>query len=158
MNKFNFHHIKLQIAQTKRELPVLLANQAQNYFTETFTKGGIGDEKWKEVNRRTPDTNEYKYPKFKGLQRRTSPILSGAGWRIRGGELRRRVARSIVNAQWQQIRLVVDLPYAEIHNKGGQAGRNHATTIPARPFIKQTRELGVMQERTIKKTMDKIWS
>jgi hypothetical protein len=150
MSKFNFHIVKQKLAQTKRELPIVLANQAQNYFAGTFEKGGIGDEKWQEVKRRTPGTSEYKYPKAKGLQRRTSPILVGAGWKKRGGTLRRRVARSIANAQWHQVRLVVDLPYAKAQNEG-------TDDIPARPYIKQTKELTGMQEKTINKTMNKIW-
>lgn len=31
-----------------------------------------------------------------------------------------------------------NLVYAAIHNFGGQAGRNHAVTIPARPFLQLT--------------------
>jgi hypothetical protein len=150
MGGFNFGEVKVKLERTKRELPILLANQAQNYFTDTFEKGGIAGQKWEEVNRRKPVTNEYKYPKTKGLQRRNSPILVGAGWKIRGGTLRRKVARSIQSATWQQVRLVVDLPYANAQNEGTEH-------IPARPYIKQTTELTGMQESKIKQYMDKIW-
>lgn len=33
-----------------------------------------------------------------------------------------------------------NLEYARIHQKGGMTGRNHATRIPARPYLKLTRQ------------------
>ena len=48
------------------------------------------------------------------------------------GNLRRKVARSISDARWDKVRLVVDLPYAEYHNEG-------TDNIPARPYMKQTK-------------------
>lgn len=150
MSKWGLIEIKAKMAQTKRELPVLLAKQAENYFTDTFKKGGLDTEKWKEVQRRIPGTPEYKYPKLRGLQRRTSPILVGAGYGARGGTLRRKVSRSTTNATWDKVRLMVDLPYAKAQNEGNA----HLT---ARPFMKHTNELGKMQESKIKTTLDKIW-
>ena len=142
--KFEFNKLRRNILRTKRELPVVLANLTQNHFAESFTKGALDANKWKEVNRRIAGTREFKYPKTKGLSRRTSPIL------VRTGNLRRKVQRSIVNAQWQQIRLVVDLPYASAHNEG-------TDNIEARPFMIQTEKLAKIQEAKIKTTMDKIW-
>lgn len=149
-NKFNLHIVKAKLAQTKRELPVTLAKQAVNYFTDTFTNQGIAGKKWQEVQRRTPGTKEYKYPKFKGLQRRTSPILVGKGWKKRGGKLRRKVSRCITNKTWDMVRLAVDLPYAEAQNDG-------TDTIPARPYMKQTPELEKEQIKTINTYIDKLW-
>lgn len=142
--KFNFDVIKRNLEQTKRELPVVLAKQTENYFTASFKKGALGDEKWPEVERRKIGTSAYKYPKTKGLSRRTSPIL------VRRGILRGRVSNSIRNANWNQIKLTVDLPYAMFLQEG-------TDTIPARPFMKQTNELATMQKSTITKTMNRIW-
>ena len=142
--RFNFDVIKRNLEQTKRELPVLLAKQAENYFTGSFKKGALGNDKWPEVERRKVGTSAYKYPKKKGLSRRTSPIL------VRRGILRGRVSNSIRNANWNQIKLIVDLPYAMFNQEG-------TDTIPARPFMKQTTELGNMQKSTITKTMNRIW-
>ncbi len=143
--KFNFDLIKRNLEQTKRELPVVLAKQAENYFTDSFKKGALGSEnKWPEVERRKVGTSAYKYPKTKGLSRRTSPIL------VRRAILRRAVSNSIRNANWNQIKLTVDLPYAMFNQEG-------TDTIPARPFMKQTNELGNLQKTTITKTMNRIW-
>ena len=157
MNRFNFQQIKANLEKTKRELPMKLSAQAENHFAEAFTKGGLDEYKWKEVNRRIDGTKEYKYkPKGNNISQsawHSNPILVGEG------RLRAKVANSAVERTWQRIRLVVSgLDYAAIHNEGGQAGRNHATTIPARPFMKQTATLTTMQTSLIREYMDKIWN
>lgn len=47
---------------------------------------------------------------------------------------------SSINPQWDADRATVGtgLEYAAIHQFGGQAGRNRAVTIPARPFLQLT--------------------
>jgi phage gpG-like protein len=160
MNRFNFEEVKQKLDQTKREVLVLLSTQAQNYFLSSFKKQGFNGENWQEVQRRIPGTKAYKYPKTKGLQRRTSPILVGAGYKIRGGTLRRAVSMmartsTIGNGT---LKMVVDLPYASAQNKGTKnAGRNHSITIPERRFVGQTQELTDKQSKLISKTVDKIW-
>jgi len=154
MNRFNLQQVKANLERTKRELPMKLSAQAENHFAESFTKGGLDEYKWKEVNRRIDGTKEYKY-KPKGISEsawHSNPILVGTG------TLRRKVAKSAVERTFQRIRLQVDLPYASIHNEGGQAGRNHTSTIPARPFMKQTTTLTSMQTELIREYMDKIWN
>lgn len=180
-NRFNFDQVKQNLERTKRELPVRLAKQAENYFTASFTKQGFDGKKWKEVNRRIPGTYEYKYPKSKGLTRRTKPILIGSG------ALRRAVSNSIRNATFELVELQVDLPYAQIHNQGGTINigahkkvihfngkkfskiskATHAQKVdvgaysvvmPKRTFMKQTNELTVMQDKTIKTAIDRIWA
>lgn len=148
---FQFDVVRQKLALTKRVLPVKLAKQAENHFTESFTKGGLDNYKWQEVQRRTQGTRAYKYPSKPKRSSRTSPIL------VRTGNLRRKVSRSIHSSTWDNIRLVVDLPYAAIQNEGGYAGRNHSAKIPARPFMKQTDKLTTMQKALIKSEMDKIW-
>jgi phage gpG-like protein len=143
-NPFNLNIVQQRLAMTKRALPILMAKQAENYFTASFTKQQLGNYKWKEVNRRKPGTNEYKYPKRKGLARRKKPILVGTG------TLRRKVSNSIREADWSRVKLTVDLPYANIHNEGGE-------NIDARPFMKQTPELTLMQKNKITTTLNKIW-
>ena len=116
-NKFNFKQVKANLNKTKRELPIKLAAQAENHFAEAFDKGGLDEYKWKEVNRRIDGTKEYKY-KPKGISlsaNQNNPILVGKG------TLRRKVARSAVERTFQRTRLVVDLPYAAIHNEGGES-------------------------------------
>jgi phage gpG-like protein len=143
-SKFNFDRVKANLARTKRELPIVLAKLTENHFTDSFKKGALDEHKWEEVQRRINGTPEYKYPKKKGLSRRTSPIL------VRSGSLRTKVSRSITNATWQQVRLAVDLPYAEAQNNG----TDH---IVARPFMIQTNALEKEQLKVINDQMIKIW-
>jgi len=152
MNKFNFEQVQKKLVQSRRELLVLLSNQAQNYFADSFQKQGFNGEPWKEVQRRDPKTKAYKYPKTRGLQRRTSPILVGAGYKVRGGILRRAVSTMARTAQisTNRLRMVVDIDYAEYLNKGTEK-------MPRRQFVGQTEELTRMQKEKINEIMTRIW-
>lgn len=142
---FKIQKLLNDIRTFKRKVPTLLANQAQTYFVKSFDTSGLdGEPKWKEVKRRMQGTNEYKYPKLKGLTRRTKPILTMTG------TLRRRVNNSIKVATWPKIELLVDLPYAKAQNEGN-------SKIDARPFMKQTNKLAKMQSELIEKNMNKIF-
>lgn len=145
-DKFKFRKLKVNLAKMKHDLPVILANQAQNYFVSSFKKQGWDDTGWKEVKRRQPGTDEYKYPKFKGLSRRTSPIL------VRTGRLRRAVSNSIRNATFQSVRLVVDLPYAAAHNDG-----DSENNIPKRHYMGNSPILVQEQRKKIKSFINKTW-
>jgi hypothetical protein len=156
--QFNFEHVKIKIKETEREALVLLTNQAQNYFLDSFAKQGFDGTPWQEVKRRQPDTAEYKYPAKKGLQRRTNPILTGSGYKIRGGTLRRAVSNMARTADVRpsagggisNIRMVVDLPYAEVLNEGGK-------NMPKREYVGQTSELTRMQHDKIEQIFKKVW-
>jgi len=145
-NKFHFNRLRTNLLRMKSELPVILANHAQNYFVSSFTKQGWDGQQWKEVNRRTPGTDEYKYPKLKGLSRRTSPIL------VRTGRLRRAVSNSIRSATFQSVRLVVDLPQANAINEG-----DSKINMPRRRFMGNSPKLVEEQKQKIKKYINKSW-
>ena len=140
-----FEDVKHKIEQTKDVLPKVIANQAQNYFVMSWRNQGFDGNRWQEVRRRIEGTDEYKYPIKKGLSRRTKPILIG-----KTGRLRRKVANSVVLANWNMIRLVVDLPYAAAHNEG-------TDNIPQRQFMGQTNELTKMQRQRIDSFFDQVW-
>ena len=144
MSKFDFKEVLGKVEQTKKVLPKKLANMTQNYFVLSWKKQGFDNKSWLQVNRRKPGTPEFKYPKTKGLTRRTKPIL------VASGELRRRVANSVVVADWDNIKLVVDLPYAAAMNEGTK-------TTPSRPFVGQTNELTNKQYNMIENFFDKVW-
>lgn len=153
MSKFNFERVKQNLEQVKKELPVLLANDAQAYFLGSFKNQGWNGTNWKDVKRRDPDTNEYKYPKFKGLSRRTMPILQGTG------RLRREVSLLSGNARIKHDRfnftVVLTLndsvvPYGKYHNDGD--GK-----IPQRKFMGDSPELRKILRRRIDTYLDKIW-
>lgn len=138
-NKFHFDRVIANMEQVKMELPVRLAKQAENYFLGGWKKQGFDGEKWPEVQRRIPGTNAWKYPKNKGLSRRTKPIMVGTG------DTRRKVSNSMRDATWERIRLIVDSGYAKFLNEGRF------------PFMFQTDELKKMQLGLINKTIDTIW-
>ncbi len=162
LSKFNFDEVKKRLELSRRELLVLLSNQAQNYFLRSFKNQGFDGQAWENVKRREEGTPEYKYPKTKGLQRRSQPILTGAGWKKRGGTLRRAVSNMARTAEIDnnRFRMIVDLPYAAIHNEGGEgkAFGKYPFTMPRRQFIGQTQELTTMQRGQIDKTIKKIWN
>jgi len=145
-NKFRFEQLKMNLLKMKSELPVVLANHAQNFFVRSFKSQSWDGQAWKEVKRRQEDTSEYKYPKFKGLSRRTSPIL------VRTGALRRAVSNSIRSATFQSIRLVVDLPYAAVHNDGDET-----VNISRRRYMGNSPILMQEQRQKIKLYVNKMW-
>ena len=167
-DKFNLEEITKRLQSAERETLVLLSNQAQNYFLSSFKNQGFDGKPWEEVQRRTEGTNAYKYPKTKGLQRRTSQSLVGAGFKIRGGTLRRAVSSMADTAQittsggggTSKLRMVVDVStisenkksynYAVAHNEG-------TATIPQRKFVGQTAQLTEMQLAKIKEITKRIW-
>jgi len=151
MDKFGLDKVISNLARSQREVLVLLSNQASKYFLDSFTKQSWDGQSWKQVQRRESGTKAYKYPKTKGLQRRTSPILVGAGYKTRGGTLRRAVSTMARTAEVSsdKVRMIVDLPYAQRHNEG--------LDMPKRTFVGQTDDLTRMQIEKIKEIMDKIW-
>lgn len=145
-NKFHFERLRTNLVKMKHELPIILANHAQNFFVASFTKQGWDGVGWKEVNRRQPGTSEYKYPKFKGLSRRTSPIL------VRTGRLRRAVSNSIKSSTFQSVRLVVDLPQANAINEG-----DSKINLPRRRYMGNSPILMEQQQAKIKNYINKLF-
>lgn len=146
-NKFHTAQILNNLNKVKKTLPVVLANQAQNFFVDSFKNQGwtdVSKQNWKEVNRRIPGTKEYKYPKTKGLSRRTKPILTASG------KLRRAVGSSIRSATFERIALIVPLNYASYHNEG-------TDDIAKRQFMGDSKALREMQIKTLNQTIDGIW-
>ena len=116
------------LKKLKTELPVLLANQAQVYFTKTFKRQGFGGTPWKEVKRRTPGTPEYRWPRPPKASSRTSPI------NVRTGTLRRLMSNSIRSRSFDSVKLINAAEYATYVNDGTKYA-------PARPIMGQNQEL-----------------
>lgn len=139
-DRFKFQKIKNRVSLLKRDLPIALANAAENFFSKSFLNQGWDGKKWQEVQRRIPGTNAFKYPYKKDMGRRKRPILIGKG----ATKLRRAVANSARVKVWPTILLVVDLPYAKRHNEG-LAG------MPKRTFMKDSPLLRAKFQKIIKK-------
>lgn len=151
--KFNFDKVRQNIAQVKRDLPRLWANDAQNYYLAAFVNEGWNGGKWKEVKRREEDTSEYKYPMSKGLSRRTNKILIGTG------RLRQAVANSSGNAKINYstfdftVTLSLDtsvVPYATYINDG-------TPNMEQRKFFGDSPALRKILRDRIKRYMAKVW-
>lgn len=143
-DKFNFTEVKRKIEQTKRELPIVLAKETEKAFVENFTTSGFFGKTWQVPQRRVPGTNAYKYPKKRGLSRRTKPTLTLTG------RLRRAVGTSTRVKTFDLIKLVVDLKYAARHNDGLDG-------MPKRQFMGESPELTKKQKAIITKFFDKVW-
>jgi hypothetical protein len=143
-NKFNLGRVKENMERLKKELPPLIANQAQTFFTRTFSVGGWDGKPWELPNRKKPGTKEYEYPKKKGLQRRKKPTL------VKTGKLRRAVSMSAKVVTWDKISFLVDLPYAARHNEGLKG-------MPKRQFMGSSKGLLIQQKKLITDKINEIW-
>lgn len=139
---WNLDEVEKRLHQTKEVLPAEIANVSQSYFESSWRKQGYDGKKWKEVQRRIPGTKAYKYPKTKGLGRKTRAIL------VRSGRLRR--SFHVLSKRWDNITIANSAPYARYNNEGGK-------NLPQRQFMGQTNELGQKQIRIINKAFDDIW-
>lgn len=101
-NKFHFRRVLQNVEKLKKTLPVLLANQAQNFFVESWKKKGWDDNGVKAWQNR----------KDTGKKSQGRSIL------VKSGKLRRAVGQSIRLKTFDKIQLVVALPYAAVHNDG----------------------------------------
>jgi len=153
MNKFNFGQVIKNIEAVKKDLPRLMANDAQNYFLASFRKQSFGGKSWAQVQRRIPGTAEYKYPKTKGLARRTKPI------NILTGKMRRAVSNTAASARisYSQYNFKVTMtvsnstvPYAGYINDG-------TSKMVSRPFMKGTPELTRILRNRVNNYINKVW-
>ena len=112
-NKFKLGELKQKFEQLKQRLPKKVSDESRSFFMKSFAQGAFTDEslqKWPEVDRRTAGTNAYKYPKGKGLSRRTKPIM------VRTGRLRNSIR--ITQLSFNRSVIATDVPYANYLNQG----------------------------------------
>ncbi|MEI8111163.1 MAG: hypothetical protein WCH59_09260 [Chitinophagia bacterium] len=101
-NKFGFGKVLNNVERLKKTLPVLLANQAQNFFVDSWKKQGWDDNGVKAWAKRQD----------------TGKKSEGRSILVKSGKLRRAVGQSIRLKSFEKIQLVVALPYAAVHNEG----------------------------------------
>lgn len=128
-----------------KDIPLRIANNSRNYFVRNFDRQQWEGVRWANVQRRMESTNAYKYPKKRGLSRRTNPILVGTAKARSGGALRRAVSNSIRSYNWREIRLGItaNVPYAVYHNEGGKH-------LAKRQFIGDATELHASNREIIR--------
>jgi phage gpG-like protein len=147
LSKFNISEVKKRLELTKRVVPIKLAKMTEKHFIGHFTDESFEGVKWQTPKRKIEGTNEYKYPKTKGLGRRTSSTL------VRSGVLRRDVANSIKIETWNLIKLAT----SQLTEKYAKANNEGTNNIPARPFMKDSPQLRKKQLDLLNKEIDNIW-
>ena len=139
-NKFRLDIIVKNVERMKNTLPVLLANQAQNFFVESWKKQGWDDkgvDKW-------PSRQD------------TGPRSRGRSILVKSGKLRRAVGQSIRFKTFDKIQLVVALPYAEVHNDGYNGPRRaHKRAIFKRSSTPEF--IGLARKKPRKKPMTSVY-
>lgn len=145
--RFDFDRVVAKMQRAKIDLPVKLANQAQNFFSSSWRKQGWEDGRltaWK------PRLQE-------GRRNKGGQIL------VQSGALKRAVGSSIRSQTFDLVRLAVALPYAEVHNEGfdGMVKRKDGSTyrlhMPKRQFMGDSKTLRNQQITLINKSINKAW-
>lgn len=138
-HKIDLKPILKKWESAKKVAAATMANEAKNYFEYAFKRQTWEGAAWKEVKRRTPGTNAYRYPKKRDLGRRTRAIL------VKRGRLR----RSFYIQSTRPTRIVVanSAPYGIYHNEGGK-------NLPQRQFMGHTRTLQAKQFKLLTRVLD----
>ena len=123
-----------KFADLAKELPIILGNEAKNFFVDAIIKdGGF------------TDTTLIPYkPRKRGSRRNAGRrILIDSGRLYRSIQVKRRSMRSVT--------IGTDVPYASYHNEGIE-GR-----LPKRQFIGNSKTLESKLEKEIVKELDKAF-
>lgn len=150
-DRFRFDIIGEEFRKGSTNMMREIAMANKNYFLQSFQRQGWDGKKWEEVQRRIKGTRAYKYPKKKGLSRRTRPILVGKG------SLRRAVNSSIKSVTPNRVRFQVDLPYAAIHNEGSNVKGKGRKAMPKRQYMGNSKETDKINQTIIKKHVNKAF-
>lgn len=119
----------------KAVLPVLVANDAKNYFAASFRKQGWEDEGLQKWQPRKGQIGGG------GLAKVSKKSSSGRAILVQSGDLRKSLC--VEQADWGKVRISSDLPYSAIHNEGlqGNAFGKHKFKMPKRKFMGRSRKL-----------------
>lgn len=115
----------------------------ENFAKQGFQKGGGGVSAWQK--RKIP----------KSLKKQNQD--AGRAILVKRGHLRRRWD-SDTNVQGSKVVFQNNMPYAEVHNEGGKAGRGSGFQMPQRQMIGDSSVLDSMVERKVTDVMDKIFN
>ena len=134
-------NMAIKVRRMKADLPDAIGFMAKQHFQGNFTRQGFDDQKWKDVKRRTTGKGRDK----------TRAILSG-----RTGRLKKSI--HVEKATWSKVVIATDrLPYAQIHNEGGRAGRGLKSVIPQRKYMGDSPILLARINKLITSTIDKAF-
>lgn len=132
----------------ENDLPRKVGVEGQRHFKRSFHDEGFTDErleKWPDVKRRT---HPPKSQVGKASSRRK--ILTGETGDL-GNSLE-------WDAMPEGVKFSSDLPYAQVNNEGGQAGRGRKARIPKRQFVGPSKVLMGKLEGIVDADMAKIFN
>ncbi len=107
-NKFKFDQVKANLAKTKATIIKKIANESESFFRKGFQQGGFTDA-------------SFKAWKPRKSKKSSKPILVKTG-RLRGS-IRLQINSSV------SAKLHTDVPYAEIHNEGGEIQKHAQSRV-----------------------------
>jgi len=148
----DFERMVREIREFNRDdFPIIVATEAENHFKKSFDNQGFTDQallKWKP---RDVDLHPEKYSKRERAKSQGRAILIGHN----SGDHLRDSIHSIRSQS--QVIITSNKAYANIHNKGGQAGRNLSATIPQRQFAAHSAVLDLKVKRKLDIHINKIF-
>lgn len=161
MSKFGFNKIASALGPATKIAAIQIMRASKKYFGEGFEQEQLGEDKWAEVARRTPGNNYNKGRTVGGVNKpsgksfivdqgddyATRKILAGTTGRLR--HKTERADSSITNNGAVSV-MYNPVPYAGFINDG-------TPYMPARPFMKQTDELTVIQLNILQTETGRIW-
>ena len=130
----------------RTDAPKIVGIEAKKHFQDSFqrNKQGFTDTKlvkWKDIKESTKKRKRRKYGSL-------TPILTGEG------HLRDSIEWE---ADYNKVEISSDKVYAQIHNEGGQAGRNGSATIPKRQFMGPSKALDDKISNMLDQQLDRIF-
>lgn len=125
------------LKQLKNTLPILVANEAKNFFQASFRNQGFTDTGLQKWQRRKSIRND-----------------KGRAILVDTGDLRNSIRVRI--ATFNKIVITSDLPYSAVHNYGKRSGRGKGFTMPKRQFMGKSKKLDTIIVKLIKKQINKV--
>lgn len=121
-NKFGLDKLKQEFEKTKQNLPKKIADESRSFFIKSFSNQGF------------TDNNLEKWPaRSKNSKKSTKEILTKTG----------RLKRSIrISVGYQKAVLSTDVPYAKIHNEGGEIYKKASTKVLHFKKVDEYRKMG----------------
>lgn len=161
MSQFRFNNAAKALGAQTKQAAIRIMRETKQYFGKAFDKEQLGNDKWAQVARRTPGTNFYKKQIATGINKPTGKrfkVNQGKDWRTRKinkgvtGRLRHKTVKadSSITKNGAVSTMTNPVPYAEYVNDG-------TAYQPARPFMKHTDELTVIQLHILEQETGQIW-
>lgn len=150
--KEDFERMERELNQfVEKDFPIIVAVEAENHYKRSFDNQGFTDTtlvKWKS---RDVDTNPQKYSRRERERSAGRAILIGHG---SGDHMRDSIYTTHTSAR---VDIMIPKPYAQVHNEGGQAGRNLSATIPQRQFVGKSAVLNEAIKKKVELRINQIF-